>query len=81
MDENNQKQPSIFLRLARAVFGFWNFFSSIGPMLIGMVVGAVLGGVAAIALSFSVLSSLLVGAVSGFLLAVFVQVLFLGGGL
>lgn len=81
MDQNNQKNPSYLLRVARAFFGFWDFFNSIGPMLIGLVVGAVLGGAAAIVLSFSIISGVLVGAVSGFLLAVLVQVLILGSGL
>ena len=49
-------------------------------MLIGLVVGAILGGVAAVFVGFPFFASVLIGAAVGFLLVILVQALLIGGG-
>ncbi len=58
----------------------WDFIGSVGPMMIGMVLGALVGGGGAIFLGLSIGAGLLTGAVAGFLIAIFIQAMIIGGG-
>jgi len=53
--------------------------SSVGFLLAGSVVGAILGGVCAVVYGFAFTSALIIGAIAGFLLALIALVLVHGG--
>lgn len=80
MNKNGQQGKSVILRAVRGLGRFLDFCMSIGPMLIGLVVGAVVGFITALVIGLPIIANMLVGAAVGFLLVVFIQAMIIGGG-
>lgn len=80
MDKKSKQDQSVIRCVATGFGRVSDFFQSTGPMLIGLVVGAILGGVAAVFVGFPFFASVLIGAAVGFLLVILVQALLIGGG-
>lgn len=66
-------------RTGRVILSVLNFPSTVGPMIIGLVIGGGVGIAAAIWLGFSIMSGLLIGAGVGFLIAIILQAMLIGG--